>query len=168
MEIKGYFYRHIKKVDGLNLYSIALDKHQLVNDLPWLLSEQRIYNFLSKEILKKINLASITTDLQLIIDKRKGRKGINQFNKYLSTHLEATLPLNVPFDISHEQSHENPLLQATDLFCWRIRRSYEYQDDAWFSVYKDRTNLVKLDTFSGINRLLINSHYSIYLSCSYC
>jgi hypothetical protein len=38
--------------------------------------------------------------LILIVDKRKGKHETNEFDKYLSFHLESLLPLNVTFDIS--------------------------------------------------------------------
>lgn len=120
--VKDYFYKHLSKSDNWNLYSIILDKQKLASSLLQLPNEHRVYNYLSKEILRKINLHNINKRLLLTIDKRKGKKGINEFNKYLSNHLEAMLPLNVAYDISHEQSHENLVLQAADLFCWGIRR----------------------------------------------
>ncbi len=152
IEVKNYFYKNLSKSNEWNLYGIVLDKHKLVNSLSHLPSENRIYNYLSKEILNKIDLNGINTRILLTVDKRKGKKGINEFNKYLSNHLEAMLPLNVTYDISHEQSHENLVLQAVDLFCWGIRRMYEYHDNTWFNIYKDRTTLIEFDAFSGIKK----------------
>ncbi len=150
--IKNYFYRHLSKSNDWTLHSIILDKHKLANSLSYLPSEHRLYNYLSKEILKELDLNTINTGLLLTVDKRKGRKRINEFNRYLSNHLEAMLPLQVTYDISHEQSHENLVLQAVDLFCWGVRRLYEYGDDVWYNVYKDRVNLMELTSFLGIKK----------------
>ena len=106
---KKYFYRHVPESKDWHLYGIVLDKHKLKNKLASLPSEHRIYNYLSKEVLRQVNLTLVKSNLLLVVDKRKGKHGINEFNKYLSNHLEATLPLNVTYDISHEQSHENPV-----------------------------------------------------------
>ncbi len=149
---KKYFYRYLTKSNDWCLYSIVLDKYKLKNKLATFPSEHRIYNYLSREVLKQVDLTEIKTSLLLVVDKRKGRRGINEFNKYLSCHLEATLPLNVTYHISHEQSHENPILQAVDMFCWGIRRSYEHKDDVWLSIYNNRLALVEVADFLGIKK----------------
>ena len=149
---KKYFYRYVTQTKDWHLYSIVLDKHQLKNKLKSLPNEHRIYNYLSKEVLKQVNLTKEQSDLLLVVDKRKGKRGINEFNKYLSNHLEAILPLNVTYDIAHEQSHENPMLQAVDIFCWGILRYYEHKDDAWVSLYKKMLTLVEVDNFLGIKK----------------
>ena len=149
--IKKYFYRQISHIKDWHLYGIVLDKHLLKKKLGGVLpSEQRIYNHLSKEVLAQVDLSSIKSQLLLVVDKRKGKEGINEFNKYLSNHLEATLPLNIAYDISHERSHENPILQAVDMFCWGIGRHYEHDDQEWLSVYKDRLTIMELNDFGGI------------------
>lgn len=149
---KKYFYRHVVQSKDWHLYGIVLDKHKLKNKLEALPNEHRIYNYLSKEVLRQVNLTELKSSLLLVVDKRKGKRGINEFNKYLSNHLEAILPLNVTYDISHEQSHENPILQAVDMFCWGIRRYYEHKEDAWISIYEERLTLVEVDDFLGIKK----------------
>lgn len=37
----------------------------------------------------------------------------------------------------HERSHENPGLQAVDLFCWGIFRKYEAGDTEWHEMYRN-------------------------------
>lgn len=99
-----------------------------------------------------MNLNNVKSQLLLVVDKRKKKGGVNEFNKYLSYHLEAMLPLNVMFDISHEQSHDNSGLQAVDIFCWGIHRLHEYDDDTWFSVYQDKVTLLEADNFTDIKK----------------
>lgn len=152
VSIKRYFYRHMPTSQDWQLYSIVLDKHLLLNQVDFLPSEHRLYNYLAKEILRQVNFNNLKNHLLLVVDKRKGRKGINEFNKYLTNHLEAIIPLNVIFGISHEQSFENPGLQAVDLFCWGIRRSFEYNDNEWFNDFQDRVLLTSIDKITDIKK----------------
>lgn len=87
LAIKKYFYRHIEYIGNWRLYSIVLDKKKLKKYTSLLPTEHRIYNHLSKEILKAVNLTDIKSQLLLVVDKRKGKEGINEFDKYLSNHL---------------------------------------------------------------------------------
>ena len=152
LAIKKYFYRQVISSNDWHLYGIILDKHLLKDKLTSLPNERRIYNYLSKEVLRQVGLMEIKSKLSLIVDKRKGKKGINEFNKYLSSHLEAMLPLNVQYHISHEQSHENPILQAVDMFCWGIRRYYEQKDESWLVVFQEKLTLIQVDDFLGIKK----------------
>lgn len=152
LTFKKYFYHFITQSPNWHLYSIVLDKHKLKKKIKFLVPEHRIYNHLSNEILKQIDLSKVKSHLLLVADKRKGKRGINEFNKYLSYHLEATLPLNVSYSISHEQSHNNSILQAVDLFCWGIHRFYEYGDNAWLAMYQERLTLIDADDFLGIKK----------------
>lgn len=152
LSVKEYFYNQIDQSKDWHLYGIILDKHKLKDRLPFLPPEHRLYNYLSREVLKQVELKNLGSNLLLVVDKRKGKRGINEFNKYLSNHLEAILPLSVTYDISHEQSHENPTLQAADIFCWGIRRYYEHKDDAWLSVYRERLTLVEIDQLVDIKK----------------
>jgi hypothetical protein len=144
MKNNSLLFNHLKNISRLPLFT----KNKIKN-LP---HEHRIYNYLSGEILDRVDLSRIQSQLMLIVDKRKGQHGINEFNKFLMPHLEAALPLNVIFDISHEQSHDNPALQAVDLFCWGIRRFFEYGDGTWLSIYRDRLTLMEVDNFAGIKK----------------
>lgn len=152
LAIKKYFYRCATECEDWHIYSIVVDKQKLKSRLNPLPSEHRLYNYLSKEVLKQVALKDISSQLLLVVDKRKGKKGINEFNKYLSYHLEAMLPLNVVYDISHEPSHGRCGLQAVDIFCWGIRRLYEFDDREWFDVYKEKLTLVEADDFMDIKK----------------
>jgi hypothetical protein len=152
LAVKKYFYQNVSNSNGWHLYGIVLDKHLLKSKLISVPNERRIYNYLSKEILRQVSLIEIKSRLLLVVDKRKGAKGINEFNRYLSSHLEAMLPLNVQYNISHEKSHESPILQAVDMFCWGIRRSYELKDDSWLEVFQDKLTLIQVDDFLSIKK----------------
>ncbi len=63
--------------------------------------------------------------------------GEMDFN-YIISNLEVSLALDTNFNIEHECSHNNPGLQAVDLFCWGIYRKYEQRDATWYDLFKHR------------------------------
>lgn len=144
LSIKQYFYNKAKFIPDWEIYSINFNKKLLYDKLKTIPDKHRLYNFLSREILKHIKLDNINSNVSLIIDKCKGKKEIKIFNQYIYNHLEAILPLNIPLSINHEHSHENTCLQAVDLFCWGINRKINLADEEWFSLYKDRVNFFDL------------------------
>ncbi len=140
ISIKKYFYDQLGKLSGKNwnIYTIVLDKALLLNSLHEAPEAHRLYNLLSKEILGSIDYSMIENNVHLVVDKCKGSKERNIFDNYLKMHLESALPLNKKFNISHENSHENPALQAVDLFCHGIMRKYGDMDLTWYSEFSDR------------------------------
>ncbi len=150
LAIKKYFYKHAEESKDWHVYGIVLDKHKLKNKTQSLPHENKIYNYLTREILARVSLEAIKSRFVLVVDKGKGRHGMSEFNKYIATHLEARMPLNVLRNISHEESHKNPMLQAVDMFCWGIRKFYEHKDNSWISVYENRLTLIEENNFTDI------------------
>lgn len=136
LEIKRYFYHHLHR-DGWQIYTVVLNKSRVNDDLRRPDTKKKLYNFLARFILEKIDLADATPAVTLVTDRCKNRDEIKDFNAYVANQLEALLPLNVPLNIYHERSHENQGLQAVDLFCWGIFRKYEMGDSEWYDVYRD-------------------------------
>ena len=74
----------------------------------------------------------------MVVDRSKNKEETRDFNQYLFNQVEALLPLNTAFDISHLASAESAELQAADLFCWGIFRKYELDDEDWYDMFKDK------------------------------
>lgn len=136
IEVKQYFYRHLLR-NGWRLYSVVLNKARVNDDLRKPHTKKKLYNFLARFILEKIDLSNAAPAVTLVTDRCKNREEIQDFNSYVANQLEAMLPLNVPLNIYHERSHDNQGLQAVDLFCWGIFRKYEMGDSEWYDVYRD-------------------------------
>ena len=136
LEVKKYFYRHLLH-EGWRLYTVILNKCRVNDDLRRPHAKKKLYNFLARFILEKIDLSSAAPAVTLITDRCKNREEIRDFNSYVANQLEALLPLNVPLNIYHERSHDNHGLQAVDMFCWGIFRKYETGDTEWYDVFKD-------------------------------
>jgi hypothetical protein len=90
-----------------------------------------------------VNLDDPGEAVTLVLDKSKNKNEISDFNNYIANQLDALLPLNVPLNIYHERSHENPGLQAIDLFCWGIFRKYEMCD---YERYREFVKMIAYES----------------------
>ena len=140
LEIKKYFYRNLRKVP-LEIYSITLNKKRVYSHL--IEDKSRVYNWVARLLLDKLDLLKADNQISLILDKSKSKPEIAEFNKYILLQLEGKLDPKVPLNIAHSDSCIDKCLNAVDLFAWGIFRKYERKDEDWYSVYQDK---VKLDT----------------------
>lgn len=141
LEIKKYFYRQIQNLT-FSIYSITLNKKRVYEDLTR--KKNHIYNYVARKVIDKIPLERATTRIELILDKSKAKPEIENFNKYIIRQLQGRLDPRVPLDIYHWKSNESAGLQAVDLFCWGIFKTYESEDSDWFNVYKEKIRLNEL------------------------
>ncbi len=136
LSIKNYFFRNLPQ-SGWRVYSVVLNKQRVNENLKMAQARKKLYNFLARFIIERIDLKNASPAVTLILDRSKNKEEIKDFNAYVENQLEALLPLNIPLNIYHETSHENPGLQAVDLFCWGIFRKYEMGETDWYDVYKN-------------------------------
>jgi len=134
-KVKEYFYRNLPP-SGWKLYAIVLNKDRVYARLRNRPGKKKLYNFLARFLLEKVNMADAGPVVNLVVDRCKNTSEIKDFNTYIINQLEALLPLNVPLYITHELSQNNPGLQAVDLFCWGVFRKYEWNDMAWHQVFR--------------------------------
>lgn len=132
LEIKQYFYGLVEPIP-FDLYSLTLNKKRVYESLTR--RKDRVYNFVARQVLDRLLLEHATTRIELIIDRSKSQREIGDFNAYIVRQLEGRIDPKVPLDIYHHSSHENLGLQAADLFCWGIFRSYERKDRTWRDVF---------------------------------
>lgn len=133
--IKEYFYRHLSP-NGWQIYSVILNKSRVYDNLRSKLGKKKLYNFLARFLLEKVDLSKAGTTVNLIMDRCKNKEEIKDFNSYVENQLQGLLPLDIPLFITHEMSHNNSGLQAVDLFCWGIFRKHEGEDEEWYRVYR--------------------------------
>lgn len=122
---------------------MILNKQRVYDSLQKPQAKKKLYNFLARFILEKIDLNNASTAVTLILDRCKNKEEIRDFNNYVENQMEALLPLNIPLNIYHERSHENAGLQIADLFCWGIFRKYEKDETDWYDVYR---NMIVFET----------------------
>lgn len=133
--VKEYFYRNMPK-KGWRIYTVVLNKLRVNDDLRTKQGKKKLYNFLARFILEKLDLSEAGQTVNLIMDRSKNKEEIQDFNHYVENQLQGLLPLHVPLYITHESSQENTGLQAVDLFCWGVARKYERRDLKWYDVFK--------------------------------
>lgn len=134
-EIKKFFYKQIAVLD-FNIYAITLNKKRVNQGLGQ--AKERLYNYVARIILDRIDLNAARQRVILIVDKSKGKPEIADFNAYIFRHLQGKLNPKIPLDITHKLSHEMVGLQVADLFAWGIFRKYEKKDLEWFSVFQEK------------------------------
>lgn len=137
LAIKRYFYRHSPKTGWL-IYAVAVNKERVYENLQTRPGKKKLYNYIARFLLEKVELAQAGKAVTLVVDRCKNKDEIADFNDYLANQLDALLPLDVPLTIHHEHSHENAGLQAADLFCWGVFRKYEHGDLEWYREYGRR------------------------------
>ncbi len=135
LAIKTYFYRHVSHA-GWCLYSVILNKRRVYDNLRTKPGKKKLYNFLARFLLEKVDLSKAGNAVNLIIDRCKNKEEIKDFNSYVENQLQGLLPLDIPLFITHEASHNNPGLQSVDLFCWGIFRKHEEEDEKWYRLYQ--------------------------------
>ena len=133
--VKEYFYRHAPAADWC-LYSVVLNKIRVYEHLRTKLGKKKLYNFLARFVLEKMEITTCGEVVNLIIDRSKNSEEIKDFNSYIENQLQGMLPLEVPLFITHESSCNNPGLQAVDLFCWGIFKKHEEGNDEWYQMYR--------------------------------
>lgn len=137
LEIKKYFYRHSPKRTW-SIYTVCLNKERVYDYLTTSQGKKKLYNFIARFLIDKVDLSDAGNAVTLVVDKSKNKNEIADFNKYIGNQLDARLPLEVPLNIYHEHSHSNAGLQTVDLFCWGVFRKYERNDLEWYNVYRNR------------------------------
>ncbi len=135
LTIKQYFYRQVP-ANGWRIYTVALNKVRVEENLQTKYGKKKLYNFLARFIIEQVDLNNAAPAVTLVMDRCKNKEEIKDFNGYVANQLESLLPLNVPLNIYHESSQENAGLQAVDLFCWGIYRKYETSDLEWYQLYQ--------------------------------
>lgn len=139
LSVKKYFYEQVSEIP-FEIYSLTLNKKRVYNRLTS--KKDRVYNFVTRQVVEKIPLERATNRVMLVVDKSKNKKEVREFNEYLVAQLEGQIDPKVPLDIMHHSSQQNVCLQAADLFSWGIRRKYEKNDTRWYEVFQAK---VKFD-----------------------
>ena len=122
--VKKYIFRNIK-TNRWAIYSLILNKNRVDTNLQTNFGKKKLYNFLARFFIEKLNLSKVQRNVELIVDRCKNKEEVRDFNQYLVNQLEVLLPLNIDLNISHLTSQESTGLQAVDLFSWGIFRKYE-------------------------------------------
>lgn len=140
LEIKLYFYRHLLKDTGWWIATAVLDKVRWLRRRSQQLTvadKNLLYDEVAQHLLTQINFSNARA-IHLNIDRSKASCALEQFNSAVSSVIYSAAPQKALLNIYHRQSHDDPGLQAVDLFNWGIFRKYQQQDLEWYMAFRDR------------------------------
>lgn len=135
IKIKQYFYKQTKNIK-FSVYSITLNKIRVYKRLAK--DKERVYNYVARLVLDQILFNNANLRVEIIVDKSKTKKNIQEFNQYIIRQIKSKFDPKVPLDIYHYDSKEALGLQAVDMFCWGIFRKYERKDYEWYNIFKEK------------------------------
>jgi len=133
--VKEYFYSQIKDLP-FALFALTLNKKKVYEKLTR--DKERVYNYVARLVLDQIRFENATKQVELIVDRSKGKWEIKEFNRYIENQLKARLNPNVILNIRHEDSTNYRGIQAADLFSWGVFRTYERKDFGWFNLFQKK------------------------------
>jgi len=142
LAVKEYAMRQLPD-KPYGIYALTLNKRRLFSSLAE--NKDRVYNYVARRVIDRIPFEQAKGNVQLVVDRSKGAKRIQEFNSYITTQLEGRIDPSVSLDFQHVNSKEWPGIQLADLFAWGIFQKYEHQDDAWYQIF--RTRIVCEDQF---------------------
>ncbi len=135
LSVKKYFY-HKCSFLNFQIYALTINKRKVYEHLT--AAKDRFYNYVARKVIDEIPVDQAKTSVTLTLDRSKGKIGVQEFNDYMLSQLKGRINPAVPLFINHHKSHENPPLQAADLFSWGIWRSYERGDTEWMAMFQGR------------------------------
>jgi len=99
-----------------------------------------LYNYVANILLDRIYTKKIIPSdktIELIASKRETNKFLNEnFKNYLNTQVKNRHRVNI--NISIKSPFEEKTLQAVDFASWAIFRKYEYEDDSYYNLIKNK------------------------------
>ncbi|MCD6283734.1 DUF3800 domain-containing protein [bacterium] len=102
--------------------------------------KQVLYNYVANILLDRIytkKLLPLSKTILLIASRRETNKFINQnFKNYLNNQIVNRHKVNVRVVI--KTPYEEKSLQAADFTSWAIFRKYEYGDDSYYNLIKNK------------------------------
>jgi len=141
LAVKKHFYNQLLKAEDdakqFEIYSLVIDKIKILPFIKDMQNMHRLYNIIAKDVLELIDFSD-AKEVILFADSCKGSHERKIFDDYIRLHIEAKLPIKASLDITHDDSHETPGLQAVDLFCYGIVRKYAENDTLWYDFFSNR------------------------------
>ena len=121
-----------------NIMVIYLEKEKILKKLN---NEKDIlYNMITKTLLDRIlnkKLVNINETIQIIASRREISKFLNEnFKKYLLEQIKKKH--NISISVQVKTPAEEKILQLADVVSWSIFRKYEFDDNTYYKMIKNR------------------------------
>ncbi len=99
-----------------------------------------LYNYVANILLDRVytkKLIPIDSKITLIASRRETNKFLNEnFKSYLSNQIKNKHKLDL--EVIIKTPSEEKSLQAVDFISWAIFRKYEYGDDGYYNIIKNK------------------------------
>jgi len=99
-----------------------------------------LYNYVTNILLDRIyskRLLDLKSQIELIASRRETNKFLNEnFKNYLNNQMKNRHKINIIIKI--KTPFEEKSLQAVDFASWAIFRKYEYGDDNYYNIIKNK------------------------------
>ena len=135
------------KIDILNIISntnvelgyVYVEKAHVYPEL----QEKRIelYAYMCRVLMDKFLIESSDLTINLIVDRQFAKKYRENFDRYLGWKITELLDGLKVLNIAHNDSHQEPCLQAVDFVCGAIYRCYNQNDSKYFEILKNKCSV---------------------------
>jgi len=102
--------------------------------------KQVLYNYVTNILLDRVyskKIISIKNTVELIASRRETNKFLNEnFKNYINSQVKNRHEIDVK--ISIKTPSQEKTLQAVDFVSWAIFRKYEYRDDSYYNIIKNK------------------------------
>lgn len=137
--VRKRFLRDLAK-EEIEIHCIILDKNKVYDYLKK--EKEKLYNYVSGIILTESTIRN--KNINIIVDKKTSRKVIiEDFNQYIVRKVEERHLFHTRVKISHYDSKNSPGLQAVDFASWSIFRKYEWNDDRYYNLIREKITTEK-------------------------
>jgi hypothetical protein len=133
--VKQYFVRQLGASE-FQIYTVIVDKRKVSET--GRKSVEELYDSLAQFVISQAQLELTSSKIDIVLDKRKNMKQIQEFNATLLNLFESQLLPQKSIYINHLESHTSKGLQAADLFCWGIFQKYERNDTQWYDLFQEK------------------------------
>jgi hypothetical protein len=136
-EIITYMLCQLNKITGVQLFVIVLEKRKLYSE--YLKNHKhKLYNYVAGKLTENDTLRN--TDLEIRVDKSKGKVLQQDFNQYFEKKLSET-PNRHRVEIYHSYSESWSGLQFADVVARSFFQKFEHHDNTFVDVLTIRPDV---------------------------
>jgi|Deesub1362A_J573_1020465.scaffolds.fasta_scaffold00529_29 hypothetical protein len=142
-----YVYKALAK-ENIAIYVTIVPTYKIPQHLRC--EEGSLYNYIAGKTLLSAPLGE-SSEIYLYLDKRS-HKGLTtrEFNEHLRARVLHRFDRKTRFEIYHRPSETLNCLQAADFICWAIYLKYEWKDEEWYQILKDKIRSEVVEDFAEI------------------
>lgn len=136
-KVRIKLFRELKKRRDISIMSIRLNKKKVFTKP----EDEKVllYNYVTNILLDRIltkKLVPIDSKIHLIASRRETNKLLNDnFEQYIKTQVAYNHKIDIQVTIKTASQEKE--LQVADAVSWALFRKYEYNDESYYSIFKE-------------------------------